>query len=125
MKGVFNSNIICVQIKFQTYGQESKIVGSSCNKHGIRVLKFSDPIGPVYHYEAPTNVTLGDQPDLRDPLENKYMYIKKSEFKGEGAFAARDLPPNLIYAQYAGFLYTGKDINRENILSEKDFILMY
>ena len=39
------------------------------------------------------------------------MYIKKSEFKGEGAFAARDLPPNLIYAQYAGFLYTGKDIN--------------
>ena len=53
------------------------------------------------------------------------MYIKKSEFKGEGAFAARDLPPNLIYAQYAGFLYTGKDINRENILSEKDSILMY
>jgi len=92
-----------------TYGQESQVIGSTCNEHGIRVLKFSDPVGSVYHYEEPTNVTLGDQPHLRDPLENKYMYIKKSEFNGEGAFAARDLPADLIYANYAGFLYTAEE----------------
>ena len=98
---------------FQTYGQKSEIVSSKCNKHGIRVLELSDPVGPLYHYEEPTNTTLGDQPNLRDPLENKYMYIKKSEFNGEGAFAARDLPENLIYANYGGFLYTGKDFYSE------------
>jgi hypothetical protein len=36
-------------------------------------------------------LTLGDQPNLRDPLEKKYFSIKKSEFTGEGAFATRVL----------------------------------
>ena len=31
-------------------------------------MKFSDAIGPTYHYEEQTNRTLGDQPNLRDPL---------------------------------------------------------
>ena len=51
---------------------------STCNANGIQVLKFSQPHGPVFHYEEATNVTFGDQPHLRDPLEKKYVYVKKS-----------------------------------------------
>ena len=54
---------------------------------------------------------LGDQPNLRDPLENKYFSIKKSKFTGEGAFATRDLPANTIYANYGGFLHTKYEEN--------------
>ena len=59
--------------------------------------KFSEPIGPVFHYEEPTNDTFGDQPHLRDPLDKKYVYLKSSttfDLAGEGAFAARDVPAN-------------------------------
>ena len=74
-------------------------------------MKFSDPIGPTYHYEEQTNTTLGDQPNLRDPLENKYFSIKKSKFTGEGAFATRYLPANTIYANYGGFSHTKYEDN--------------
>ena len=55
------------------------MIGSTCNKNGIRVLEFSKPHGPVYHYEEATNITFGDQPHLRDPLDKKYVYLKDSE----------------------------------------------
>ena len=54
-------------------GQETKIIGESCNHDGIKVLQFDVPRGPVYHYEEPTNVTFGDQPNLRDPLVDKLV----------------------------------------------------
>ena len=87
------------------------MINSRCNENGVRTLKFSDPIGPTFHYEEQTNTTLGDQPNLRDPLENKYFSIKKSKFTGEGAFATRDLPANTIYANYGGFLHTKYEDN--------------
>ena len=39
-------------------------------------MTFCEPHGPFYHYEEATNITFGDQPNLRDPLDKKYIYIK-------------------------------------------------
>ena len=79
----------------------------------MKVLKFSQPSGPIYHYSPATNITFGDQPLLRDPLAKKYLYIKNSNDliadesaeEGEGIFATRDVPANTIFVQYGGMLY--------------------
>ena len=79
----------------------------------MKVLKFSQPSGPIYHYSPATNITFGDQPLLRDPLAKKYLYLKNSEDliadesseESEGTFATRDVPANTIFVQYGGMLY--------------------
>ena len=79
-------------LKFQINGQESEIINSTCNEKGIRVLTFRKPHGPFYHYQEATNITFGDQPNLRDPLDKKYVNIKESasfDFAGEGTYASR------------------------------------
>ena len=73
------------------------------------MLQFSDPTGPVFHYEEPTNETLGDQPHLRDPLDKKYVYLKDSvrfPIAGEATYAKRDVPPNTVFVLYGGRLLT-------------------
>ena len=89
---IFCQNVKKHWVKFQVKGQEAEITGSTCNEHGIKVLTFSEPHGPVFHYEEPTNTTFGDQPHLRDPLDKKYIYLKNStssDTAGEGTFAAK------------------------------------
>ena len=83
------------------------MIGSICNENGIRVVKFSQPHGPIYHYEEATNVTFGDQPNLKDPLDKKYVSVKDSTIPnaGHGIFAARDIPANINFVLYGGFLY--------------------
>ena len=103
----------------QVEGQEAQISEEICNKHGIKRLKFSDPHGPYFYYEQPTNKSFGDQPNLRDPLDKKYMYLKNSNIfpgAGEGAFATRDVPADTIFSPYGGMLYTWK---QREILDEK------
>ena len=63
----------------QVHGQEADIISQACNEHGIKVLKFTEPRGPMFHYLEPTNSTFGDQPHLRDPLAKKYLYLKDSD----------------------------------------------
>ena len=97
---------------FQIKGNEAEITGEICNEHGIKILEFSQPIGPFFHYEPPTNETFGDQPHLQDPLEKKYVYLKHSNLfpeAGEGIFASRNVPANTVYAQYNGMLYNSKE----------------
>ena len=86
------------------------MIGSSCDANGIRVLKFSQPQGPVFHYEEATNVTFGDQPHIRDPLDKKYVYVKEStvDLAGEGLFAAKNIPANIHVVLYGGYLYNKK-----------------
>ena len=50
------------------------MTSSTCDANGIRVLKFSQPHGPIYHYEEATNITFGDQPNLKDPLDKKSKF---------------------------------------------------
>ena len=81
------------------------MIGSSCDANGIRVLKFSQPQGPVFHYEEATNVTFGDQPHIRDPLDTKYVYVKEStvDEAGEGLYAVKDM--FIISLRYARISY--------------------
>ena len=102
-------------------GQEAHISEEICNEHGIKRLKFSDPHGPYFYYEQPTNETFGDQPHLRDPLDKKYMYLKNSNIfpgAGEGAFATRDVPADTIFSPYGGMLYSKEQFK---ILDEKQY----
>ena len=79
----------------------------------MKVLKFSQPSGPIYHYLPATNISFGDQPLLRDPLAKKYLYLKKSNDlisdvsaeEDEGTFATRDVPANTVFVQYGGMIY--------------------
>ena len=103
----------------QVEGQEAQISEVICNEHGIKRLKFSDPHGPYFYYEQPTNKSFGDQPNLRDPLDKKYMYLKNSNIfpgAGEGAFATRDVPADTIFSPYGGMLYNQEQYK---ILEEK------
>ena len=50
------------------------MIDSTCDANGIRVLEFSQPHGPVFHYKEATNVTFGDQPNITDSLDKKYVY---------------------------------------------------
>ena len=98
---------------YQIKGKEADITGEICNEHGIKILKFSQPRGPIFHYEPPTNETFGDQPHLQDPLDKKYVVIRKSNISpdaGEGLFANRNVPANTIYSLYSGKLYQPKEI---------------
>ena len=45
---------------FQIKGNEVEITGEICNEHRIKTLEFSQPRGPFFHYEPPTNETFGD-----------------------------------------------------------------
>ena len=49
-----------VQIK----GQAAEVIGEHCNAEGMKVLKFSEPSGPSYHYDPPNGKSFGDQPLL-------------------------------------------------------------
>ena len=80
---------------------------STCDENGIRVLKFGKLHGPVFKYEEPTNVSMGDQQHISDPLDRKYGYVNKSKINvaGDGLFAARDIPENTKLVLYGGHLY--------------------
>ena len=104
--------------KFQINGQESEVVDSTCNENGIRLLTLSKPHGPFYHYKEATNITFGDQPNSRDPLDKKYVNIKETEsfdFAGQGTYASRDIPENITYVLFGGYLY---DNEQKKILNE-------
>ncbi|XP_059086689.1 uncharacterized protein LOC131883271 [Tigriopus californicus] len=84
--------------------QESEVTGEKC-QNGIKILKFSSPTGPNFHYNPPTKNSFGDQPLLRDPLDVRYVHLKPSEDldnAGEGAFAKFDVPSETTFSLYSG-----------------------
>ena len=100
------------------------MISSTCNENGIRVLKFTKPHGPVFHYERPTNISFGDQPHINDPLDQKYVYLKQStlEFAGQGLYAAKDIPANIHFVNYGGLLYDKKqyDLWLQPLMKKKE-----
>ena len=94
-----------------------------CSVDGIPVLKISKPRGPTYYYNRPTKLSFGDQPLVQDPLDKKYVNLKKSRAfpnatANEGAFAKMDIPSNIICSLYGGLILT-KD--EDNALSKEIF----
>lgn len=85
--------------------REVEVRGFRCER-GIVRIKFSKPSGPVFHYKPPTTRSFGDQPDVTDPLDNKYVYSAPSiemPIAGEGLFAAIDIPPHTTISLISGF----------------------
>jgi len=37
------------------------VIGEKCDEFGMKELKFSDPTGPIFHYNPPTEESLGDE----------------------------------------------------------------
>lgn len=82
-------------------------------KDGIMKLECTPPSGPFYHYDPPTKESLGDQPLLGDPLDNRYVYVAPSELgEGEGLFAKTDIPPHTAVALMSGFPYTNEEMDQ-------------
>ena len=47
-----------------------------------------------------------------DPLDNRYIELRTSERypeAGEGAFAKVDIPPEVFFVVYGGFIYTSAE----------------
>ena len=53
----------------------AEIIGEKC-ENGIKILEFSDPKGPEFHYDPPTTDSFGDQPNIRN-----WKFESKSESK--------------------------------------------
>ena len=100
------------------------MISSTYNENGIRVLKFTKPQGPVFHYKEATNISFGDQPDIKDPLDQKYVYLKQStiESAGQGLYAVKDIPANIHFVNYAGYLYDKKqyDLWLQPLMKKKE-----
>jgi len=45
-------------------GREAEVIGVSCDPKGIKMLKMSQPKGPVFKYDPPNESSFGDQPLL-------------------------------------------------------------
>ena len=88
--------------------QESQILESKCDKNGMRILTFSRPNGPFFHYEEPSSENFGDQPLEMDPLDKKYLVIKNStsfDSAGQGAFAVRKIEKSQCLAIFSGVIF--------------------
>jgi hypothetical protein len=68
---------------FQIAGRESKVIGESCDKNGIKKLVFSSIIGdgPVFHYKPPSEDTFQDQPLISNELYCEIINTLQSEFR--------------------------------------------
>ena len=97
------------------------IIGESCNKDGIKVFKFSKSNlyrGITFHYKRPGSDSMGDQPFVVDPLDNKYIDIGESSidtgedsqsFEENGAFAKVDIPPQTVITHINGYICNRKE----------------
>ena len=108
----------------QVNGQATKVMYSRCNTDGIHVLKFFHNAilqGPIYHYKEATNISFGDSPQLRDPLDKRYVYVKKSTIPnaGEGLFAKRNIPANINFVLYGGLLFNERQMEIRNAQLKK------
>ena len=67
------NTFVLIRFEIQVDGKEAKVISSFCNANGIRMLEYSLTDDTVFHYEEATNITFGDQPNIREL--NKYYVI--------------------------------------------------
>ena len=65
-------------------------------QNGIKEVQLgeTDPKDPTFKYDPPNNVSFGNLPLVRDPMEDLLVKTGPSKLSqaGEGVFAARDIP---------------------------------
>lgn len=90
----------------------TKIVAERC-ENNIKKLKFAAPKSddePIFRYERPNRLRLGDQPLVMDPYEKKTVYVQDLEQEGEqGLFAKRDIAEGEQIAFYSGVIFDDRD----------------
>ena len=108
LKGTFKNGVMINA----TYVE---VIGEYC-KEGIKILKFSDPplLSTTYRFTRPNSSSMGYQPLVVDPLDNKYVKIGHSsietrepsqDYKENGAFANRDIPSGTVICHNNGYIY--------------------
>ena len=91
-------------------GRETSIVGETCDDRGIKILEFSNPVGPTFRYIRPNATHFGDQPSEPDPLGKRNIEVRPSQNAfGDGVFAIRNLPAMTPFVVYSGLIYTKYD----------------
>ena len=73
----------------------------------IKVPKFAEPTGPMYQRELSTSEFVTNSPLLKDPYEEKMVFVKQSLVEGaqEGLFSRQAVKANTIMAFYNGIRY--------------------
>ena len=101
----------------------ANITGEHCNEDGIKVLTFSESIwyrDITYRFKRPSPDSMGDQPFVVDPLDNKYIDVGQSSINTSedsqkihenGAFAKEDIPPRTVISHNNGYIVNGKERN--------------
>ena len=97
------------------------ITGERCNKDGMKILEFVNStsyLGITFRFKRPNLDSMGDQPFVLDPLDNKYINVGQSsidtdemsqEFKENGAFAKEDIPPQTVISHNNGYIVNQKE----------------
>lgn len=71
-------------------------------------IQVTQPLGsaPTYKYEPRSGTFVTSQPRVRDPLDQRNVYVANSLLPvsgiGDGLFARRFLPAGSLVAYYAG-----------------------
>lgn len=87
-----------------------------CSKEGIPLISLQkvETNENTFHFDPSTKTHLSDDPHVPDPMETKFVEIRKSELTGagEGLFLIKDVEANEIIAFFNGVRVTIEDANK-------------
>ena len=87
-----------------------------CSDDGIPLisLQASSATEDIFYYDPSTKTHLSDDPLVPDPMESKFVEVRKSEVPGagEGLFLLKDVGANEIVAFFNGLRVSIEDANK-------------
>eukprot|EP00092_Neocalanus_flemingeri_P016786 GFUD01018155.1.p1 GENE.GFUD01018155.1~~GFUD01018155.1.p1 ORF type:complete len:540 (-),score=94.96 GFUD01018155.1:837-2456(-) len=97
-------------------GHQCDLIGSYMDD-GIMIPVFGEPRGPAFEYEHPSIRNIAMHPLLRDPWEDKKVYVGDSMLPqgGEGLFAKRDIEKREVVALYNGIKFKSSTYASEHM----------
>jgi len=97
-------------------GHQCDIIGSYMD-NGIMIPVFGEPRGPSFEYEQPSIRNIALHPLLRDPWEDKRVYVSDSLLPqgGEGLFAKKDIDKKETVALYNGIKFKSSTYAAEHM----------
>ena len=89
--------------------KEVEVLDSGCDEYGMMIVtKFSEPSGPEFYYDPPTNESFGaGPPGVMDPFERKWVELTDSKVPGagQGVFLKQKPLGEMYVSLYSGYLY--------------------
>ena len=85
--------------------KRSKILKERCHA-GMKEIKVAKPKpnDPIMKYKNPSRVRPGDDPRVIDPYDQANVYVRNTEYKGDGLFAKKNISEGNIIVYYTGLL---------------------